>query len=113
MEVMKTQMKASILASIFVASKQLAFSPSALLMHSTNSHFRFYCMEQNEARKRIDVECRESYPYTLKYVSQATAPKQPIEAEYADLSVIYCRKTATDTFTPQYSKVVETAWKRL
>ena len=75
----------------FVASNQLAFNPSTLLMHSTNSHFRFYCMERNEAKKRIDVECREGYPYTLKFVSQATDPKQPIEQEYADLPVIYCR----------------------
>ena len=29
----------------FVASNQLAFSPSALLMHSTKSHFRFYHLE--------------------------------------------------------------------
>ena len=28
-----------------VASNQLAFSPSALLMHSTNLHFRFYHLE--------------------------------------------------------------------
>ena len=30
---------------IFVASNQLAFSPSALLMHSTNLHFRVYHLE--------------------------------------------------------------------
>ena len=54
---------------IFVTSNQLALSPSVLLMHSTNSHFRFYHLEQNEAKKRIDVECREGNPYSLKFVS--------------------------------------------
>ena len=73
----------------FVASHQLAFSPSALLMHSTNSHFRFYCLEQNEAEKRIDVECREGYPYSLKFVSQATDSRQLVPQEYADLPGIY------------------------
>ena len=66
---------------IFVASNQLAFSPSALLMHSTNSHFRFYHLEQNEAKKRIDVECREGYPYSLEFVSQATNPRQLVPQE--------------------------------
>ena len=60
---------------IYVASNQLAFSPSALLMHSTNSHFRFYCLEKNGAKKRIDAECREGYPYSLKFVSQTTDPR--------------------------------------
>ena len=66
---------------IFVTSNQLVFSPSALLMHSTNSHFRFYCLEQNEAKKLINVECREGYPYTLKFVSQATDPRQLVPQE--------------------------------
>ena len=78
---------------IFVASNQLAFSPSALLMHSTNTHFRCYHLEQNEAEKRIDVECRGGYPYTLKFVLQATDPRQLVPQEYADLPGIYCRKT--------------------
>ena len=49
----------------------------------------------------------------MKFVSQATDSKQPIEEEYADFPVIYCRNTTTDTFTPQYSTAAETAWKGL
>ena len=82
-------------------------------MHSTNSHFRFYCLEQNEAKKRIDVECRDSYPYSLKFVSQATDPRQPVPQEYTDLPGIYCRRTPKDTFTPQYSTQAKTAWRGL
>ena len=97
---------------IFVASNQLAFSPSAHLMHSTNSHFRFYHLQRNEAKKRIDVECREGYPYSLKFVSQATDLRQLVPQEYAHLPGIYCRRTPTDTFT-QYSTQAKTAWRRL
>ena len=98
---------------IFVASNQLAFSPRALLMHSTNSHFRFYHLQQNEVENRIDVECREGYPYSLEFVSQATDPRQPVPQEYADLPGIYCRRTPTDTFTPKYSTQAKTAWRGL
>ena len=64
-------------------------------------------------KKEFDVECREGYPYRLKFVSQATGPRQLVPQEYADLPGIYCRRTPTDTFTPQYSTQPKTAWRGL